>query len=73
MTDLFDQAAAIENMQREHALKAQAAKTANIASFSHCEECGEEIPKARREYSKGITRCVECQTEHERRNHLNKK
>ncbi len=30
-------------------------------SLSHCEECGEEIPAARREAIPGVRRCVACQ------------
>lgn len=32
-------------------------------SLSHCEECGEEIPLARREAVKGVRLCVACQSE----------
>ncbi len=30
-------------------------------SLSHCEECGEAIPAARREAIPGVRRCVTCQ------------
>lgn len=33
-------------------------------SLSHCKECGDEIPRARRAIT-GITRCIACQEEHE--------
>jgi phage/conjugal plasmid C-4 type zinc finger TraR family protein len=32
-------------------------------SLSHCEDCGEEIPIARRSAVPGVRRCVGCQTE----------
>lgn len=32
-------------------------------SLSYCEECGEEIPLARREAVKGVRLCVACQSE----------
>lgn len=35
-------------------------------SLIRCEECGEEIPKARREALPGVRLCVPCQTEAER-------
>lgn len=35
-------------------------------SLSHCEECGEEIPEARRLVVQGCTTCIHCQTELER-------
>ncbi|MGH8545533.1 MAG: TraR/DksA C4-type zinc finger protein, partial [Gammaproteobacteria bacterium] len=30
-------------------------------SLTHCEECGVEIPAARREAIPGVRRCVACQ------------
>ena len=36
-------------------------------SLSHCEECGEEIPEARRIAIKGCKLCISCQ-EYEERN-----
>jgi phage/conjugal plasmid C-4 type zinc finger TraR family protein len=36
-------------------------------SLTHCEECGEEIPKKRQELVKGVKLCVYCQQMHERR------
>ena len=30
-------------------------------SLSHCEDCGEEIPEARREAIAGVRLCVACQ------------
>lgn len=36
-------------------------------SLTHCEECGEEIPKARREAIKGVRLCIACQSEHDER------
>lgn len=32
-------------------------------SLSHCEECGEAIPKARQEALPGVRLCVQCQQE----------
>ncbi len=32
-------------------------------SLEHCEECGEEIPQARRKAIKGVRLCVTCQSE----------
>ena len=34
-------------------------------SLTHCEECKEEIPEARRQAMPGIRYCVHCQAEHE--------
>lgn len=32
-------------------------------SLKHCEECGDEIPQARRDALKGVRLCITCQTE----------
>ena len=32
-------------------------------SLTHCEECGEEIPQARREALPGVRLCIACQQE----------
>ncbi|RUO25312.1 hypothetical protein CWE09_00825 [Aliidiomarina minuta] len=32
-------------------------------SFTHCEECGEAIPEARRKAVPGVRFCIECQSE----------
>jgi phage/conjugal plasmid C-4 type zinc finger TraR family protein len=32
-------------------------------SLSHCEDCGEKIPEARRQAVPGVSRCVACQAE----------
>jgi len=32
-------------------------------SLKHCEDCGEEIPEARRLAVPGVRRCVACQSE----------
>lgn len=36
-------------------------------SLSHCEECGGEIPEARRKAMPGVRYCVGCQSEREKR------
>ena len=35
-------------------------------SLTHCEDCGEEIPEARRQAVPGVRRCVACQSEADR-------
>ena len=32
-------------------------------SLTHCEDCGEEIPEARRQAVPGVRRCFACQSE----------
>ncbi|HET7395345.1 MAG TPA: DksA/TraR family C4-type zinc finger protein [Gammaproteobacteria bacterium] len=36
-------------------------------SLKHCEECGAEIPQARREAMRGVRLCILCQDEQENR------
>ncbi len=36
-------------------------------SLEFCDDCGEEIPLARRNAYRGVTRCITCQTDHEKR------
>jgi phage/conjugal plasmid C-4 type zinc finger TraR family protein len=35
-------------------------------SLSHCEECGAEIPEARREAVPGVRLCIACQAGHDK-------
>lgn len=35
-------------------------------SLSHCEECGEAIPEARRQALPGVRLCIPCQSEADR-------
>lgn len=51
---------AIANVRR--ALEAQASQP----SLTHCEECGEDIPKKRQELIRGVRLCVFCQQLQER-------
>jgi phage/conjugal plasmid C-4 type zinc finger TraR family protein len=51
---------AIANVRR--ALEVQASQP----SLTHCEECGEEIPEARRTAIRGVKLCVYCQQLQER-------
>lgn len=36
-------------------------------SFTHCEECDDEIPQARRDAIPGVRLCVACQAERDKR------
>lgn len=68
MTKLFDQAAELEQLQRELALAAQRRRSTPLGpSLSHCDDCGADIPPLRRETVPGCTRCVPCQTTAEKR------
>ncbi len=59
MTDIFDQASRIEQLQRDLAIaKHRQPKT---ASAIYCDDCGEPIPELRRQTIVGCSRCVSCQ------------
>lgn len=60
----FDRAQALEQRQRDQALTAALARArarSNAPSLTHCEDCDDDIPEARRAFG-GITRCVPCQS-----------
>lgn len=63
MSDIIDIA-----QQREAEFLAEALTKHRITdapSHSHCIDCGEAIPEARRMALRGVKRCIACQTEHE--------
>ena len=49
------------------ALLAARARLATAGGDTHCRECGDEIPAARRRAVAGVRRCVACQSELDRR------
>ena len=53
-----------------NAARRQLAKQAEQPSAEECEDCGEDIPKARREMILGVQRCVSCQDIWERRRRM---
>lgn len=57
-----DFAQEIELKEYEHTQKRAIAR--KRPSLSHCEDCGDEIPHARRKIA-GITRCLMCQEDFE--------
>ena len=68
MADWLDNAKAIEELERERSIAAQLARPRPMGpSRTHCEDCSNEIPAARQALG-GKTRCVPCQTTHERSN-----
>ncbi|MFH2476666.1 TraR/DksA family transcriptional regulator [Citrobacter freundii] len=67
MTEIIDQASALEEMMREQAIQAHRINR-DAVSATHCVECDEELPEARRKAYPGCTMCVECQGEQELRN-----
>lgn len=65
MTDQFDRAQQLEEMQREIALKKH--RTFQTVSRLYCEDCDAPIPEKRRQMIQGVTRCVTCQEQEEKR------
>ncbi len=63
----FDRAQALEQRQRDQAIAAALARPRSTGpSLEECQDCGDEIPEARRALG-GMTRCVPCQTTFEKR------
>jgi len=50
----------------DDAIKRARAQLPSGPSLTHCEECGEAIPEARRHAVSGVRLCVECQSEADR-------
>ncbi len=65
--DQFDKASELEQVAREKALSHQRSKISDEPSFSHCVDCGEDIPEARRQAIKGVKTCIDCQEFNEMR------
>ncbi|MFY0989884.1 DksA/TraR family C4-type zinc finger protein [Halomonas sp. C05BenzN] len=51
----------------EDALKRARSELPRGESRRHCEECGDEIPRARREALPGVRLCIVCQNECDKR------
>lgn len=66
MLDIIDRANALAEKEREYALAKQRKKQ-TAYSFTHCEDCDEPIPEARRKHVLGCTRCIDCQQIYELR------
>ncbi|MBI9109906.1 TraR/DksA C4-type zinc finger protein [Maridesulfovibrio ferrireducens] len=62
--DIVDAAQGVEKLFIEAAL-ANRLSCPNRPSNKYCEECGEEIPEARRVAIPGVRYCIKCQTEME--------
>ena len=62
--DIIDTAAEIEELQRNAALSAHRLNR-NAVSATHCVDCDEELPEARRKAYPGCQRCASCQQDEE--------
>lgn len=63
MTDIIDQAAALEEKMRDYWLVRHKEAAADAPSAQECEECGEIIPEARRLAVPGCRLCIDCRRE----------
>ncbi|MEB0359619.1 TraR/DksA family transcriptional regulator [Citrobacter freundii] len=66
MADIIDNASTLEDLQRDAALSMHRLNHSAV-SATHCVECGDNLPEARRKAYPGCTMCVECQGEMELR------
>ncbi|MDU1353732.1 TraR/DksA family transcriptional regulator [Citrobacter freundii] len=64
--EIIDQASALEEMMRDHAIQAHRLNHSAV-SATHCEECSDSLPDARRKAYPGCTMCVGCQSDMELR------
>lgn len=65
-SEIIDQASALEEMMRDHAIQAHRLNHSAV-SATHCVECGEDIPELRRVKVPGCQRCASCQQDSELR------
>lgn len=76
MTDLYDRATQVEELDREAAIMRQRQRQQTQAPVLiagvvlECIECGEPIPIERRQAVQGCTRCISCAEENERQEKL---
>lgn len=64
MTEIIDQASALEEMMRDNAIQAHRLNR-DAVSATHCEECGDQLSDDRRRAYPGCTMCVSCAEENE--------
>ncbi|WP_150304691.1 DksA/TraR family C4-type zinc finger protein [Pseudomonas saliphila] len=55
----------------DEAVQRARSKLPHGESLSHCEECGEPIPEARRKALPGVRLCIACQTAQDQENQRN--
>ncbi|WP_410674480.1 TraR/DksA family transcriptional regulator [Citrobacter braakii] len=58
-SEIIDQASALEEMMRDHAIQAHRLNHSAV-SATHCEECDEQLSDERRKAYPGCTMCVAC-------------
>lgn len=66
----FDQAQELERLAREKAIEYHQANMPKGESLKQCNDCGVDIPQARREAIVGVKTCVDCQVFNEEKGKL---
>ena len=63
MSDIYDRTQQRDAENLADALAAHQRRVGQVAgpALSHCEDCGEPIPAARRAAVAGCRRCIDCQ------------
>ncbi len=67
--DISDRATDLETLERERLIanaRSTSTPTCTTGEIMECEDCGEEIPEARRKAIPGVKLCTFCQSENER-------
>ena len=57
----------VTNQNAVSAVQQKLAEQRQKESLEFCEECGDDIPQARREAIKGVSLCIHCQERLERK------
>ncbi|EDT2974238.1 TraR/DksA family transcriptional regulator [Salmonella enterica subsp. enterica] len=65
-SEIIDQASALEEMMRDHAIQAHRLNHSAV-SATHCEECQIDIPELRRKLIPGTRLCIDCAKFHEQK------
>jgi len=61
MVDQFERAQELDSRYRQQALDDQARRSAvGEITRTHCIDCGDPIPEARRKARPGCIRCIQC-------------
>lgn len=63
--DEMDRIQEINEQFQELALEDHLRRRPTGESLTHCEDCGEEIPEARRRAQRGCRTCINCQRDRE--------
>lgn len=58
-SEIIDQASALEEMMRDHAIQAHRLNHSAV-SATHCVECDIPIPDSRRKAVPGVRLCIDC-------------